>query len=324
MRWGILIITLAIGLYVPVFGDQITGSCDNHQFGDLVILSPKVCDETVYDILFFSGSFTLEPPEGCSFCSDSEVIDYYVSIAHDDDGDTIHDPGEPVCLYGPFQVDASCNHYCGDTLHKITEGGFEGYIYNATKMIPIDSIKINVYHHYKGASMDTFEYEATYNLMNLTDLGGGTYHYQMTGIPSGGKHIEFFCDSNGNGVLDPGELATMIDREVPIVGNQYDDSVNIDLTTLKATEKVPLPEKRFITVAPNPFNSSVKIVAVGTNPEDKIVIRDINGHIVREFGATGVVIWHGTDEYNKQAPSGIYLITIDNDPTTLEKVWYIK
>ncbi|HDG68001.1 MAG TPA: T9SS type A sorting domain-containing protein [candidate division Zixibacteria bacterium] len=310
-------------IFVALAGaDQITGSCDNYQFLDIVVLSPKVCDERVYDVLLFSGNFTLSPPEGCSFCADPPV-EYYVSIAHDDDGDTIQDPGEAVCLYGPFYVDESCNHYCGDTLHKITEGGFEGYIYNATKMIPIDSIKINIYHHYVGSSVDTFEYEATYPLMNLTDLGGGTYHYQMTGIPSGGKKVEFFCDSNGNDTLDPGELATMIDREIPIVGNQYDDSVNIDLSTLRVKESVPLPNRK-IMASPNPFNSAVKIVCVGVNSGDHIVIRDIEGRVINRFSAAGVVVWRGNDLNGNSVPSGIYFATIEEDTRTITKIWLIR
>lgn len=301
--------------------DQITGSCDNHQFLDFVILSPKVCDSTVYDILTFSGDFTLEPPSGCSFCADTPV-EYYVSVAHDDDGDTIQDPGEPVCLYGPFYVDASCNHYCGDTLHKITEGGFEGYIYNATST-SIDSILINIYHHYVGSSVDTYEYEATYNLMNVTDLGGGTFHYQMTGIPSGGKHVEFFYDANGNGSLDPDEPATMLDRQIPVVGNQYDDSVNIDLTTLRVKGSPPKVVQKILAL-PNPFNSSVRIVCLGVGPGDRVVIRDIEGRVVKEYPAGGVIVWDGTNQDLRPVPSGIYLVTVNNKLNTLQKIWLIR
>ena len=317
----IIVVLLLIPLIM--LADQITGYCDNYSFLDFVVLSPEVCGENVFTILTFSGSFTLEPPTDCSFCNPESLIDYYVTVTHDD-GDTVNEPGEPLALYGPFNVDGSCNHSCVEDLHKITEGGFEGEIYNATKMISIDSIMINIYHHYIGSGVDTYMLETTLAPMNLTDLGGGIWHYQMTGISSGGKLVEFFSDANANGTLDPGELATPIDRDVPITGNQYDDSVDVDLTTLVVKNSdVPKPGV-FIKVGPNPFNSSLRIFVNNFTEGDRIIIRDISGKTIANYPADDVIIFDGTDTQHNKIPSGMYFVNIQNKPATMVKVWYIR
>lgn len=318
--------TLLLGLLLfSLTGtDEITGTVGNGNFLDFVVLSPKVCGENVFTVLtcFWPPcDFTLSPPSGCSFC---DTFDYWVTVV-DDDGDTIQEPGEPIALYGPFNVDPlTCSYAIPETLEEITSGGFEGTIYNATKTIPIDSLMINIYHHYIGSSADTYMLETTLAPMNLTPIGGGNYTYQMTGISSGAKHIEFFSDGNGNGILDPGELATLIERDVPVVGNQYDDSVDIDMTALSVNKEVHKPDDRIIKAVPNPFNSTVMLFISRVIYGDRLFIKDISGRLVREFNVAPSIIWDGTDRNGAVVPCGIYFATLERNREARVRIWFIK
>ncbi len=327
MRFILTLSFLIAIIFFTSVADQITGTVDNGEFFDFVVLSPKVCDTDVWTILVcFSPpcDFTLEPPSGCTFCHPDTDYDYWLTVVHDD-GDTIHEPGEPISLYGPFDVDpTTCDYAIPEPLHKDTIGGFEGTIYNATKTVPIDSIMINIYHHYIGGSSDTFIYETTLAPMNLTPIGGGNYTYRMEGISSGGKRVEFFSDANGNGVLDPGELATTIDREIPITGNQYDDSVDVDLTMLSIISQVPKPCENLISAYPNPFNTTVEIRCGLVLPGEKIIIRDILGRTVKTLVASDKTIWDGTNNAGRSVSTGLYFITLSKSSRGGVKLWLIR
>ena len=70
-----------------------------------------------------------------------------------------------------------------------------------------------------------------------------------------------------------------------------------------------------IHIVPNPFNSSIKIIA----PENSnICIYDINGRLIKKLKST---IWHP----DNTIVSGIYFINIKyNDQISTKKVIYLK
>lgn len=88
-----------------------------------------------------------------------------------------------------------------------------------------------------------------------------------------------------------------------------------------------LPEKVALDVFPNPFNSALNIRLSG-KVSDKacLAIFDIGGRLVRELppNSNGIV-WHGTDNYGNNAPSGIYFIRlIDNEKVFTVKAMLLK
>ncbi len=327
MRRCFAFVALFCAIVGFAFADEtITGTVANSTFLDFVVLAPEVCGENVFTVLTCCligecvCDFSLSPPSGCSFC---DTFGYWVTVVHDD-GDTVHEPGEPLALYGPFDVDsATCDFAIPETLVKITEGGFEGTIYNATDA-DIDSVMINIYHHYIGGSVDSYALEITLPPQNLTPLGGGAYHYQMTGISSGGKRVEFFSDANGNGILDPGERATVIERDIPITGNQYDDSVDVDLTMLSVKGSPPKPLEVVLSASPNPFNSSVSIFVRRFVRGERVLIRDLCGRVVRRIPAATKVVWDGKDQFGNRLPSGMYMVTLERDKGAWVRVWLIR
>lgn len=304
-----------------ITADQISGTLNGCQSFDVVVLSPDVCGETVYKIFipFISPcpNFNLTPPSGCSFCYDTH---YYLTAARDD-GDTIHEPGEPLSLYGPFNVDASCNH-TGVSLTMITRGGFAGYICNASKLVSlatVDSIKIKLYHLYKPK--DSSGYDTTVSLQNLVNLGGGTYHYQITNIRSGGKAVEFFKDLNMNGLLDTGEPSTVFSESIAIAGNHYDSLVNLDLTVLNVQEEVKPTEMSVFYANPNPFNASIEF---HLDDCGNILLYDLFGRIVNKISVCPDGIWDGKDFLGKQMPSGMYLAVPQTLPDKRLKIWLLR
>ena len=332
MKKGILIFLF---IWMLSFSDTITGTAGGPGGSPhIAALSPKVCDDNPYDLCFFFCSspwdFSITPPnETCHFSPDTE---YYVStsVPSGSGSEIYQSPGDPVALVGPFHVDASGNADLG-TFTEITSGGFEGTIYNAdAKFISIDSIKILIEHHYLGkdltadTSIDYYGSPTVISLESLTPLGGGNYHYAITDFPSGGKRVTFFDDANNNNTLDAGELATTIDRDVGIVGEQYDDSVDIDLSTLKVNTRGTIKPEIYITATPNPFNSSLKIWVSTFAQGENIIIRDLLGRVIAKYPAKHSIVWNGMDKNGVQMPSGVYFVSLSKHPITIKKVWLIR
>ena len=330
MKKAILVLLF---IAVVVFAETITGSVIEGGSPHIAALSPKVCDENPYDMcIMFCGSpwgFSITPPTDCHFSPDSE---YFVStsVPTIDGSSAYQSPGDPVALVGPFHVDASGNANIG-SFHEITSGGFEGTIFNAdAKFVAIDSIKILIEHHYLGqdiSSGDPIDYYGSPTVISpesLTPIGGGDYSYNITSFPSGGKRITFFNDANNNNTLDTGELATILERDVGIVGEQYDDSVDVDLSTLKINTRRTIKPEICITVSPNPFNSSLKIWVSNFEQGENIIIRDIIGRTIAKYPAEHSILWNGIDQNGEQVPSGVYFVSISNHPITITKAWLIR
>ena len=226
--------------------------------------------------------------------------------------------------------DASGNYDCG-TITEISSGDFEGTINNAdARLIAIDSIKMQIEHHYlgqnisSGEDIDYFGSAYVAALENLTPAGGGTYTYRMEGVASGAKRITFFSDANNNSALDSGERTYVVPRDVGVVGHQYDDSVDVDLLALKALEKAPIPTSIEIRAQPNPFNSAVSIIITGFSEEDRLIIRDFRGCVVNEFPAEPCIVWNAQDRSGKVVPSGVYFASLKKEPSIQTRICLIR
>ncbi|MCD6417941.1 hypothetical protein J7M00_04075 [bacterium] len=328
------VILFLISFIFLVFADnEITGTVIEGGSPHFAALSPKMCGENRNDIcMFFCGtpwSFTITADDACPFSPDS---DYYVStsVPTISGSEAYQAPGDPVALVGPFHVDAYGNADLG-SFHEITSGGFEGTIYNAdAKMIPIDSIKILIEHHYLGQDISSGEDINYYGSptvvspQHITSIGGGNYTYDVTDFPSGGKRVTFFNDANGNDALDAGELATTIDRDVGIVGEQYDDSIDVDLATLKVAQKSVIPINATMTAAPNPFNSTVRINISNFSPDDHILIKDITGRTIKILPAEREIIWDATDQNGNYVSTGIYFVFLEKDRSVRVRICLVR
>ncbi|RKZ32034.1 hypothetical protein DRQ33_06645 [bacterium] len=71
------------------------------------------------------------------------------------------------------------------------------------------------------------------------------------------------------------------------------------------------------SIAPNPFNSAVEIIADIAQGEANLSIYDLSGKIVRKYSLSGrgthFIVWNGKDEHDISVPSGIYLTRIHTD-----------
>ncbi len=320
-------------IVVVVSAETITGSVIEGGSPHIAAVSPKVCDENPNDICLFlcstPWSFSIDPPTDCHFSPDT---DYFVStsVPTISGSDAYQAPGDPVALVGPFHVDVSGNADLG-SFHEITSGGFSGTIYNAdAKFVVIDSIKILIEHHYLGQNLssgDPIDYYGSPTVVSpesVTPLGGGDYSYNITGFPSGGKRITFFDDANGNNALDAGELTAELGRDVGIVGEQYDDSVDVDLLTLHIAQKSVRPKTTLLTAAPNPFNSTVQINIANFLPGEHLFITDVSGKIVKIMCAEKHLVWDAKDDNGDVVPTGVYFAALEHSRNIRVRMCLIK
>lgn len=318
-----------------VADDEITGAVSDADSPHIAALTSKVCDENPYALCYvFCGptwNFNIAPSAGCHFESDS---DYYVSASAATidfgSGEAYQAPGDPIALFGPFNVDASGNYSCG-TITEISSGDFEGTINNAdARFIAIDSIKMQIEHHYlgqnisSGEDIDYFGSAYVAALENLTPIGGGAYTYRMEGVASGAKRVTFFSDANNNSALDGGEQTYVVSRDVGVVGHQYDDSVDVDLLALEALEKAPIPASVEMRAQPNPFNSAVSIIIMGFTEGDRLTIRDFRGCVVNEFPAEPCIVWDAHDRNGAAVPSGVYFATLKKNTRVRARICLIR
>jgi len=299
------------------------------------------CGENPYDIcLSLCGSgardFDISTDPAC-FNPDSE---YFVgtSVPTNPGGlEYVHYPGDPIALAGPFHTDDDGNASLG-TVDEITSGGFEGTVFNdVIGTVSMDKVKLQIEHHYLGmdlATMDLIDYFGALEVLSpsYTDNGDDTYSYAITGYPSGAKRVTFFIDENSNNTLDGGELFYIVigddseQRDIGIVGEQYDDSVDCSIPAMLDIEEklVVKPEAPMIRVSPNPFNSALNISLSNFKHNDRIVIRDFSGKTVQRIDPATIVTWDGKDVSGMDVPSGIYFVGFENKPQIQVKAWLIR
>lgn len=77
-----------------------------------------------------------------------------------------------------------------------------------------------------------------------------------------------------------------------------------------------------ITILPNPFLEKVVINCpnFGFAENQKIVIYDANGRLVKSFNNLNNLIWNGEDEQGKKLPKGIYFLRVSNCPVINKKI----
>jgi hypothetical protein len=144
----------------------------------------------------------------------------------------------------------------------------------------------------------------------ILHFGTGTYENLRVEVhfPSGG-----ILDSTN---ITPGQVIEIYESDIVAV----DDS------------KPLLPNNPLVISAyPNPFNNSTAIEIEGGSGEYNISIYDLLGRTVksvvftRESLAPIRYVWDGTNNYNDQAPSGVYFIRANSDIHSAElKVTLLK
>lgn len=73
-------------------------------------------------------------------------------------------------------------------------------------------------------------------------------------------------------------------------------------------EEISKPGNYRMSISPNPFNTACEIILPDDLTRDILII-DISGRIVRRFNRVeGRIMWDGKDDFERQLPSGVYLI----------------
>jgi len=77
----------------------------------------------------------------------------------------------------------------------------------------------------------------------------------------------------------------------------------------------PTPEGYGLSAFPNPFNSSVSIVAEVPEPGSELVVYDVKGRRVRTLARSVppglyVLSWDGRDDSGRPAASGVYILRL--------------
>jgi len=127
-------------------------------------------------------------------------------------------------------------------------------------------------------------------------------------------------DTQGLDRIDTLRLRAELETKDDNLPNLYDWSVSWLPFPLNVDENAAnIPDQRYISLAPNPFNAVLRITA----PEGAdVTIFDTNGRMIRSLnGSEGTFFWQPNDSNT----SGVYLVkSVINNEVRLDKVIYLK
>jgi hypothetical protein len=117
-------------------------------------------------------------------------------------------------------------------------------------------------------------------------------------------------------------------RYSPDTSGLYFSRWPLEPDAVEEENEIVKPEMIYLTVYPNPFNSSTFITYSGLTEKGELGIYDIQGHLVRSIkleGKKGKTEWDGTDAAGKSVASGIYLARLlSGDHSREIKLIYLK
>jgi hypothetical protein len=178
--------------------------------------------------------------------------------------------------------------------------------------------------------------------------GAGTPEYDYLIVkhnPAGDTQWTYRYDGTGNSQDRPYAIATDDVGNIFITGSStgnvgYNDVVTMKYGVTGITEdtKFTIHDTGYkMQVIPNPFNRETKIRFTvqdsrSTIENAKVRIFDAGGQLVRSFDPESCIMdhgstikWDGTDQANRQLPSGVYFLRLDTgDHQATEQVLFIR